>query len=107
MDEPVIVVRGETEAFASQITAEDPDPGLEMLIETREVKMQLQRLPEPEFGLVRIAGANQHIQRCAMLFEQIGGDVAADVAGRAGQEYRHVAPLVPVLTATPLSASAG
>ena len=26
----------------------------------------------------------------------------ADVSGRAGQEYRHVAPLVPVLTVSPV-----
>ena len=33
-----------------------------------------------------------------MLLQQVGGDVRADVSGRSGQEYRHVAPLVPVLT---------
>jgi hypothetical protein len=38
-----------------------------------------------------------------MPFQQIGGDVRADISGRAGQEYRHVAPSVPVFTASPLS----
>jgi hypothetical protein len=26
--------------------------------------------------------------------KKIGGDMGADVSGRSGQEYRHVAPLV-------------
>jgi hypothetical protein len=36
-------------------------------------------------------------------FEKIGGNVRADVPGRPGQEYRHVAPLVPVFTASPFA----
>ena len=64
--------------------------------------MQLQRLPQAHFGFVRIARAHQHIQRGAVVLQQISGDMSADVSGRAGQEYRHVAPFVPVLTVSPL-----
>jgi hypothetical protein len=35
--------------------------------------------------------------------KEIGGDMRADVSGRSGQEYRHVAPLVPVFTASPVA----
>jgi hypothetical protein len=41
-----------------------------------------------------------------VLFQQIGGDMPADVSGGPGQEYRHVAPFVPVLMVSPFSASA-
>jgi hypothetical protein len=38
-----------------------------------------------------------------MLVEQISGDMRADVPGPTGQENRHVAPFVPVFTASPFS----
>jgi hypothetical protein len=41
---------------------------------------------------LRIARPHQQIERGTMAFEKIGGDVCADVSGRSGQEYRHVAP---------------
>ena len=69
--------------------------------------MQLQRMPQTHFRLVRIARPHQYVQRSPVLFQKIGGDVRADVSGGPGQEYRHVAPFVPVLMVSPLlSASA-
>jgi hypothetical protein len=38
-----------------------------------------------------------------MLFQKIRGNVRAYVSGRPGQEYRHLAPSVPVFTASPLA----
>jgi hypothetical protein len=37
-----------------------------------------------------------------VVLQQISGDMSAYVSGRTGQEYRHVAPFVPVLTVSPL-----
>jgi hypothetical protein len=36
-----------------------------------------------------------------VILQKVRGNVRADVSGRTGQEYRHVAPLVPVLTVSP------
>jgi hypothetical protein len=41
-----------------------------------------------------------------MLLEQIGGHMRADVSGPTGQEYRHVAPFVPVFMHSPFSVGA-
>jgi len=69
--------------------------------------MQLQAAPQPTLRFLWIARPHQQIQRGAVPFKQIGGDMRADVSGGPGQEYRHVAPFVPVLIVSPLlSASA-
>ena len=68
-----------------------------IFVEAREIHVQLQRLPQAACGLLRIARADQQIQRGAVSLQQVGGDVRADVSGGTGQEYRHVAPLVPVV----------
>ena len=54
--------------------------------------MQLQALPQTARGFLRISGADQQIQRSAVLLQQVGGDMGADVSGGTSQEYRHVAP---------------
>jgi len=50
-----------------------------------------------------IAGPHQQVQGGAVPLQKVGGYVRADVSGRSSQEYRHVAPLVPVFTASPLA----
>ena len=65
--------------------------------------MQLQCAPQPQLRFLRITRPHQHIQSSAMPFQQIRGNVRTDVSGRPGQEYRHVAPSVPVFTASPLA----
>src|ERR1022692_1047826 len=60
-------------------------------------------MPETEFRLLRGAAAHQQIQLRVMLLQQIGGHMRANVTGPTGQEYRHVAPFVPVLIASPIS----
>src|ERR1700730_12113484 len=106
VDQAIIIVGGEAKARRSEITAKDPHAGLEMLIKSREIQVQLQSLPQAEGSLLRVAGADQQVQRSTVLLEQVGGDVRADVSGGTGQEYRHVAPLVPVLTTSPFSTAA-
>ena len=39
--------------------------------------MQLQGTPQAQLSFLRIAGANQDVQRCTMGFEKIGGDLAS------------------------------
>ena len=79
-----------------------------MFVEAREIQMQLQGLPQADCGFLRIAGANQQVQRSAVSLQQVGGDMRADVSGGTGQEYRHVASVgVPGLpTVAPFSGSA-
>ena len=97
-----LFIIGEAELRAGQIAAEDSDTRMKVVMETREIHVQLQTLPQPQFGFVLGLGPDQQIKRILVAIEKIGGDMSADVSGRAGQEYRHVAPSVPVLTASPL-----
>ena len=98
----IVFVASQPETRSCQITAEDANLGLQVLVETGEFQVQLQAAPEPELSFLRVARAHQYVERCPVIREKIGGDMGADVSGRSGQEYRHVAPLVPVLTAWPL-----
>ncbi len=106
VNQAIVIVVGEAKVRRSQVAAKNSHPGLEVFVESRELQMQLQRLPQPARRFLRIAGANQQVQRSAVLLQQVGGDVRADVSGGTGQEYRHVAPLVPVLTTSPFSGTA-
>ena len=65
--------------------------------------MHLPGTPQAQLRLLRVARPHEDVQRGAVAFEKIGGDMCADVSGRSGQEYRHVAPLVPVFTVSPLA----
>jgi len=107
VNQSIVIVPTQAEVRIGNIPAKDPDSCLQILIETRKAHVQLQGLPQAYFGFVRVARADQHIQRGAVVLQKISGNMSADVSGRAGQEYRHVAPFVPVLTVSPpLSVSA-
>ena len=106
VDQAVVVVIGEAKVRRGQVAAKDPHARLKVFVESREIQMQLQGLPQAARGFLRIAGAHQQVQRSAVLLQQVGGDVRADVSGGTSQEYRHVAPLVPVLTTSPFSGTA-
>ena len=97
----IVVILRQPELRRGQIAAKNSHPRLQVFIEAREVQVQLQRLPQTHLGFVSIARPDQQVQRSAVPFQQIGGDMRADVSGRTGQEYRHVAPFVPVLTVSP------
>ena len=97
VNEAVVVVPAQPELRRSDIAAEDANPGLEMLVEARKIHVQLQPVPEPNARLPpRLCARTSTFKRSAMCIQQIGGHVRANVACRTGQEYRHVAPLVPV-----------
>ena len=67
-----------------------------MLVKAGKVEVQLQGAPQALFRVTRVLGAHQQVKFVAMPFQQPGGHVRADIAGRARQEYCHVAPVVPV-----------
>jgi len=107
VDQAIVIIPRQTELSPRQVSAKDSDPRLQIFVEPWEVQMQLQRMPQAHLRLVRISRPYQHVQRSSVLLQQIGGDVPADVSSGPGQEYRHVAPFVPVLMVSPLlSASA-
>src|ERR1035441_1506877 len=72
-----------------------------------ERHVQMEGIPKPQLRIARITTAHQHIHSRIVLAEQVGSDMRADVAGRSGQEYRHVAPFVPVFMPFPFSVGAG
>src|SRR5271170_6582957 len=98
MQQAIVVVPRQSKLRAGEVSAKNSHSRLQVLVKPGKIQVQLQCLPEANFGLMSIARADQQIQRRSMLFQKIGGDVCADVSGRPGQEYRHVAPLVPVRT---------
>ena len=103
VDQAVIIVRGKAELRRCQVAAKDPHARLEIFVEARKLQMELQRLPQPGCGFLGITGAHQYVERSAVLLQQVGRDMRANVSGRTGQEYRQVAPFVPVLTTSPFS----
>ncbi len=88
-----------------QVAPKNPYLCLKKFVKRRKRQMQLQSLPQTQLRLARIARAHQHIQHCIVLAQQICRNMRADVAGRSGQEYRHVAPFVPVFIAPFFSAA--
>ena len=101
--EPIVLIAVQTETGDRDVSAEHTDLGLQMLVETRKIHVELECAPQPELRFLLVAGADEQVQRGAVSVKKVGGDVCADVSGRSGQEYRHVAPLVPVFTASPLT----
>ena len=102
MNQPIVIIPGKPELRRGKVAAKNPDACLQKLVKAWKVKMQLQGLPQTQFCLMRIARPHQHVERSPMVLQQIGGDMPADVSGGPGQEYRHVAPFVPVLMVSPL-----
>src|SRR5882762_9082222 len=101
VNQPVIIVMTESEPRGCQISGKNSYSCLHIFIKEREVEVQLQRLPQPQLGFAQVTRPHQKVQGSAVILQQIGGDMRSDVAGRPGQEYRHVAPLVPVFTVSP------
>src|SRR5579862_3961136 len=103
VNQPVVIVARQAKLRGRDIAPKNSHPCLQLFVKSRELQMQLQRPPQPCLGLMGVSGANEHIQRRSVLFQEIRGDMAADVSGGTGQEYRHVAPFVPVLMVLSLS----
>src|SRR5207247_173319 len=98
VDQAVVVIAREAKLVGGNISAKNADSRLQIFVEEFEIQVELQSLPETFFGLARIASAHQQVQRCAMLGQQVRGGMGANVSSPSGQENRHVAPFVPVLT---------
>ena len=103
VNEAIILIAAETETGRGQVPAKDTHLGLEIFKEARKFQMQLQGTPQAELRFLRITRSHEQVQGRAVAFQQIGRHVSADVSGGPGQEYRHVAPLVPVFTASPFA----
>src|ERR1700686_456704 len=103
VNEPVVAVGIKAELRQGYIAAKNSDLRLQVFVKFRKREVQLQRVPKTQLSITRIPATNQQIQRRIVLLEQISGDMRADVSGSTGQEYRHVAPFVPVFITSPLS----
>src|SRR5580692_11681100 len=89
VDQRVVFVVAEPEAFTRQIAAKNSHTRIEVLAKFSESEMELQRRPQSLARFFVALRANQEIQRVAVFGEQSRGDVAAQVSGRAGYEDRH------------------
>src|SRR5207248_114690 len=103
MHEAIVLVAAQAKSRRSQVSTKDTDLGLQILKEARKIQVQLQGAPKTQLRFLWIASSHKYVQRGCVSIQQISGNVRADVSGRTGQEYRHVAPSVPVLTASPLA----
>ena len=105
VNQTIVVVAVQAELRRREVPRKNPDAGLEILVEAWEVHVQLHSVPQAERGFLRVFPAHQHVQGRAMRVQQVGRDMRANVARRSGQEYRHVAPFVPVFTVSACAAS--
>src|SRR5713101_10170332 len=103
VNQPVIIVGTESEPRGCQVSAKNSYSCLHIFIKERKVEVKLQRLPQTQLGLAQVTRPHQKVQGSAVILQQIGGHMGSDVAGRPGQEYRHVAPLVPVFAVSPFA----
>ena len=85
-----VLALAEPESRRRQIADDDRDARSQPRLEPRKVDQQLQRSPEPMFGIASIAGPNQQQHTILAALEEFGRDVRADVAGGARQERAHV-----------------
>ena len=105
VNEAVVIITIQAKLRRCDIAGKDPYARLQMLIEAREIHVQLKALPQPRGGFLRIFSADEHVQRRTMLIQQVRRHMRTDVACRSRQEYRHVTPLVPVFTVSPFTGS--
>src|SRR6267154_3700083 len=84
-----IVFLRQAEALGSQVPAKNMHAGIQVIEEFRKIKMKLQGPPQTFARFLFGAGTHQQIYWIAMLTQQPGNQVAAEIAGRAGYEDRH------------------
>jgi hypothetical protein len=58
MDQAIVFILCQAEALVGKIASENTDARLQMFIESLEVQMQLERVPEAFLGFLRSAGAD-------------------------------------------------
>src|SRR6266571_2311119 len=103
MYQAIVFVAVKSKAGRREVAAENSHLRLQVLVKSAELQMQLHGAPQAQLGFLRITGTHQQVQSGTVALKQIGGNMCADVSGRSSQEYRHVAPLVPVFTASPFA----
>ena len=81
MDQAVVIVCTESEARSGQVAAKNSNSRLKEFIKMGEIHVQLKGLPQAQFSLMRIARADQQVQRPTMPLQKIAGDVCANVSG--------------------------
>ena len=96
VDQTAIVVVGQAELRVGQVAQENGDARVEEAVEAGEVQVKLQGAPEAKLRLTPVLGAHKQVERIGVTLQQARHDVAADVAGGAGQEDGHVASGVKV-----------
>jgi len=89
IDQGVVLVIRKAEALAGKVSAKNAHAGIEVVEEFGKLEMKLQRLPKALARFLLGIGAHQQIQRVAMVSQEPGDQVAAEIAGRAGYEDRH------------------
>src|SRR5207245_3776215 len=86
----VVIFIGQAKTFICQIAAKNKDTRLEMFEEFWEVKMQLKRSPKPLARFLFRFCSHQQVQLVAVSREKSRHHIAAQIAGRAGDEDRHI-----------------
>src|SRR5258708_26241055 len=89
VNQRAIVVFGKPEARGGKVAAEDAQARIDEIEEFLKLKMKMQGLPQPLARLLLGICAHQQIQGVAIIPQQPRGEVAAEIAGRAGYEDRH------------------
>jgi hypothetical protein len=72
-----------------EVAAKNADAFVQQLVETREIKMQLESAPEAFLRFLFVARADEEIQRVGVARKQIRRDVRADISGGTSQEDGH------------------
>src|ERR1700688_1314369 len=85
----VIVVVGQPESLAGKVSAKNTYSGIKVFEEFGKLEVQLQGLPEAFARFLLGARSHQQIQGVAIIPQQPGDQIAAEIAGRAGYEDRH------------------
>src|SRR6478736_3482648 len=85
----VIIAIGKAEPIFGQLAAKDANTRIEMFVEFRKSKMELQGLPKPLPRFLIRLRTNQQVERIPVPGQQAGNEIAAQVPGRAGYEDRH------------------
>src|ERR1700720_1992768 len=84
----VIIIR-QSEALARKVAAKDTHARIDVIEKLWKIEMELQRLPQAFARFLFGVCTHQQIQRVAMITQQPGDQIAAEIAGRAGYEDRH------------------
>ena len=80
MNETIVVVTIQTELGDGDVAGKNPDARLQMFVEAREIHVQLKPLPQSGGGFLRVFSADEHVERRAMIVQQVRCHMRANVA---------------------------